>query len=216
MVENYILRKNARAQLGGGIFKNGWLYMLLACFIVGAVEAAVGTIIPGIGALLIVGPLSYGLARVTTSVVNGKPKADLNDLMKGFTEDVSASILLGLLQTIFTVLWTLLFIIPGIVKSYAYSMAFYIQQDEQNKDWKYCLDKSQAMMKGYKGKLFCLDLSFIGWYILGALCLGVGVLFVMPYHETAKANFYEALKASLSVETTSGNTEQQLSVFDEE
>ena len=71
-------------------------------------------------------------------------------------------------------------------------------------------------MKGYKGKLFCLDLSFIGWYILGALCLGVGVLFVMPYHETARANFYEALKASLSVETTSGNTEQQLSVFDEE
>ena len=50
-------------------------------------------------------------------------------------------------------------------------------------------------MKGYKGKLFCLDLSFIGWYIVGALCLGIGVLWVTPYHQTARANFYEALQA---------------------
>ena len=50
-------------------------------------------------------------------------------------------------------------------------------------------------MDGHKWQLFCLDLSFIGWYFVGALCLGLGTLFVVPYHEMARANFYEALKA---------------------
>ena len=216
MVENYILRKNARAQLGGGIFKNGWLYMLVACLIVSAIEGAAGTIGFGVGAILVVGPLTYGLARITTSVVRGKEKADLSDLSKGFTEDLGGTILLGLLQSVFTALWSLLFIIPGIVKSYAYSMAFYIQQDESNKDWRYCLDKSQAMMKGYKAKLFWLDMSFIGWYLLGAFCFGLGILFVIPYHQTARAKFYEALRATLYAETETLPTEQQISVFDEE
>ena len=216
MVENYILRKNARAQLGGGIFKNGWLYMLAACLVVSVAVSTAGSLGLGVGALVVIGPLSYGLARVTTSVVRGREKAEIADLFKGFTEELGGSILLGILQTVFTALWSLLFIIPGIVKSYAYSMAFFIQQDEQNKDWKYCLNKSQAMMKGYKAKLFWLDMSFVGWYLVGALCLGIGVLFVVPYHETAKANFYEALKASLYMENGWGNEAQQISVFDEE
>lgn len=78
-------------------------------------------------------------------------------------------------------------------------MAPYIQQAESDKNWKNCLDKSIAMMKGHKMDLFLLDLSFIGWYIVGALCLGVGAFFVIPYHQMSRANFYAALAADNNV-----------------
>ena len=58
-----------------------------------------------------------------------------------------------------------------------------------------CITQSREMMNGYKWKLFCLDFSFIGWYLLGALCLGVGTIFVVPYHQMARTNFYLALKS---------------------
>lgn len=194
MVDNYTLRQNARAQLGGGIFQNAWLLTMLACLIAEAVMGLGSVVV--FGSLLLYGPLSYGLARVTTSMVKGRKSPDFNDLTKGFTDDFAQTMLLGLLRLVFTALWTLLFVIPGLVKNYSYAMSSYIQQDEPNKNWKYCLDKSRAMMEGYKAQLFWLDLSFIGWYILGALCLGVGIIFVMPYHETARANFFEARKAT--------------------
>ena len=99
------------------------------------------------------------------------------------------------MQSIFIALWSLLLVVPGIVKAYSYSMSYYIQQEDKSKDWKACLDESRQMMDGYKGRLFCLDLSFIGWYIVGALCFGVGTLFVAPYHRMARANFFMALSA---------------------
>ena len=192
MVSNRELRANAREQLDGGIFKNGWLMMLVACLIYEVALAIGGSVV--FGALLLTGPMSYGLARVATGVVKGK-QADMNDLIKGFTEDAGQTVILGLMQTLYTVLWTLLFIIPGIVKSYSYAMSPYLQQDRADKDWRRCIDDSKEMMNGHKWSLFCLDLSFIGWYIVGALCLGIGVLWVTPYHQTARANFYEALQA---------------------
>ena len=73
-------------------------------------------------------------------------------------------------------------------------MAYYIMVDHPEYTWKQCLDESQKMMKGHKGQLFCLDLSFIGWYIVGMLCLGLGVLWVYPYHHVARTEFYHALK----------------------
>ena len=74
-------------------------------------------------------------------------------------------------------------------------MAMYIQQDYPEKEGKDCIDQSRLMMDGHKWQLFCLDCSFIGWYLLGALCLGVGIFFVLPYHQLARTNFYLALKA---------------------
>lgn len=196
MVCNSELRRGARTQLGGNIFSTGWLMMLLACLIVNAVVGATSTLIIG---LLIVGPASYGLTRCMVNVVEQKNKsAELSDLFCGFTENFTQSFILGLLSGLFIALWSLLFVIPGIVKSYSYAMAFYIQQKEENKDWKYCLDKSIATMNGHRMQLFLLDLSFIGWYLLGVLCLGVGTLFVYPYHIMARTNFFEALSASES------------------
>lgn len=193
MVENYVLRSNARKQLGNNIFGETWLLAVLVLVVEGAIVSALA--FTAVGSLLVMGGLTYGIARIFVKVMRGNAKIDIVSLFDGFRENFGQTFLLGLLSSLFTALWSILFVIPGIIKYYSYSMAFYIQQDEENKDWKYCLDKSISMMKGHKWQLFCLDLSFIGWYILGAIFFGVGMLFVMPYHETAKANFYEALRA---------------------
>ena len=121
---------------------------------------------------------------------------------------------MGLMSSLFVLLWSLLLLIPGIVKSYAYEMIYYIKADHPEYDWRACLKESQKMMKGHKGELFMLDLSFLGWYLVGALCLGIGDLWVIPYHEAAKAQFYLNLKGQRVYEyredpkTTSWNPER--------
>ena len=197
MVENRILRENARKQLGGGIFKEQWLMMLVAWVIPSAITGALSaTGLGSIGTLIIGGALMYGTARVMMQVIRSQSdKAELSELFCGFKEGFGDTLVLYLLQYLFIFLWSLLFIIPGIVKSYSYSMAFYLQQDNADKNWKTNLDLSREMMDGHKMQLFMLDLSFIGWYILGMLCLGIGTLFVIPYHQMARSNFYEALRA---------------------
>jgi uncharacterized membrane protein len=91
-------------------------------------------------------------------------------------------------------LWTLLFIIPGIVKSYAYSMVPYILADNPRIGYKRAIELSNQMTMGHKFDMFILDLSFIGWYLLGALAFGVGVFFVRPYEDTTNAELYLVLR----------------------
>ena len=197
MNENKVFRANARAQLGGGIFANNWLMALVVCLLYTAIIAAVSAIpvVGSVGTILLAGFFAFGLARVFLQLVRGqKDKVEISDLFCG-TEHFSSLIVLNLLVGLFIFLWSLLFIIPGIVKGYAYSMAYYIKHDHPEYDWKQCIDESQRYMKGYKWQLFCLDFSFIGWFLLGALCCSVGTLWVVPYQMAARANFYENLKA---------------------
>lgn len=203
MVENSVLRANARKQLGGNIFAQTWLFMLLAILVVNAIEGL--SLATAIGYLLVGGPLTYGLYRMQVNVVTGK-KPDFADLFTGFTENFGTSCILYILETIFIVLWSMLFFIPGVIKSYSYAMSKFIAQDNKEKDWSTCHRESIEMMKGHKWQLFVLDLSFIGWYLLGALCFGVGTLFVLPYHFQARANFYMALKAELGDSAATENT----------
>ena len=99
-----------------------------------------------------------------------------------------------LLTKVFIFLWTLLLIIPGIIKSYAYRMVPYILADNPNIGVQKSITLSNEMTMGHKFDLFVLDLSFIGWYLLGALALGVGVLFVMPYENATNAELYLVLR----------------------
>ena len=100
---------------------------------------------------------------------------------------------LNVLIGIFVFLWSLLFVIPGIIMSYAYAMTPYIMNDRPDLDASDCIHESRVMMKGYKWKLFCLDLSFIGWALLCILTLGIGFLLLAPYVDASKAAFYESL-----------------------
>lgn len=98
---------------------------------------------------------------------------------------------LEILQAIFIFLWSLLLVVPGIVAAYRYSMAPYIFFDDPEKGALQCIRESKAMTRGFKGQLFVLDLSFIGWFLLSLIPLVS--IFVLPYYDVTKANFYRAL-----------------------
>lgn len=108
-------------------------------------------------------------------------------------------LLIYIISAIFTTLWSLLFIIPGIIKSYAYSQAYLIYKDRSNLSPNEkissldCITESKNLMKGHKWRLFVLDLSFIGWGILSILSLGIGLLWLLPYQNATKVAFYEDL-----------------------
>ena len=102
------------------------------------------------------------------------------------------------LKALYLFLWYLLFIIPGIVKSYSYAMTNYILLDNPELTANEAITKSRQMMKGYKWKLFVLDLSFILWRLLGMIPLFgalLNLLYVNPFYTATRAQFYEELKA---------------------
>lgn len=99
-----------------------------------------------------------------------------------------------LLTDVFIFLWSLLLIIPGIVKSYSYRMVPYILADNPNIGVKKAIALSNEMTMGHKFNMFVLDLSFIGWYLLGILALGIGVLFVLPYDNATNTELYLVLR----------------------
>lgn len=188
------LRARAREQLGGGIFVSTWLMAGVVCLIVGAASGLAGSIIPGLGSLIVVGPLSYGMSYVFLNHERSRQPINITDVFKAFNSEFVEHFLLGLMIYIFTFLWSLLFVIPGIVKTYAYAMAYYIKIDNPTMGWKECIDESQRMMEGHKMELFILDLSFIGWIILSSLIWGIGFFWVAPYMVAARTQFYESIR----------------------
>ncbi len=105
-----------------------------------------------------------------------------------------------LLMYILIVLWTLLFIIPGIIKTYSYAMTPYILHENPELSASEAIHRSRMMMKGHKFDLFWLQLSFIGWFFLCLLTTGIGFLWLQPYYYTAQAAFYEEVKSSYALE----------------
>ena len=153
----------------------------------------IASIIPFLS-LIIYGPITLGiegyfLARAKKNM----PYDNISCVLDGFKGDIVGNILLGFLYSLFITLWSLVFIIPGIVKIYAYSMAFYIKLDHPEYTATQAITESRRLMKGHKMRLFILDLSFIGWHILGALCFAIGFLWVNPYVKAARAEFYKDL-----------------------
>lgn len=101
---------------------------------------------------------------------------------------------LELLTTIFVFLWSLLLIIPGIVASYSYAMAPFIQTERPEYGANECIKRSKEMMRGHRWELFCLEFSFIGWRLLSIFTLGIGNFFVTAYSSAARAAFYQQLQ----------------------
>ncbi len=97
-------------------------------------------------------------------------------------------------KDLFVFLWSLLLIIPGIIKTYAYAMVPYLLADNPDMDYDRAIELSKEMTNGEKMDMFILDLSFIGWYILGFLACCVGMLFVYPYYYATHAELYRSLR----------------------
>lgn len=188
--ENSVLRADARVALQGK-----WPMAAVAALIYSVVAGGLSGI-PFIGWLCVffIGlPIGYGFAIVMLGVFRGKD-VDFGVLFEGF-QDYGRIFVTKLLQMVYTFLWSLLLVIPGIIKGYSYAMTDFILKEDPEMKNNAAIEKSMAMMEGNKMKLFLLDLSFIGWAILSIITFGIGFFFLQPYIVVARAAFYEDLKA---------------------
>ena len=144
-------------------------------------------------ASLFAGILTIGYVAIFMSVIRTR-HSSIETLFLGFKKATVSSLLAGLLVDLFTALWSLLFIIPGIVKSCSYAMTFYILNDRPELSAMDAITESRRMMNGHKADLFILHLSFIGWIFLSILTCGLLLFYVKPYMAAANAAFYESIK----------------------
>ena len=127
-------------------------------------------------------------------IKNTDSKPSFADAFSGFKVKYGRNVGTLLLVGIKTVLWSILFIIPGIIKTYEYAIIPYILADDEEISSKDAFKKAKEMMKGNKWRLFKLEFSFIGWFVLCVLTLGIGTIFLIPYVDAATAEFYTELK----------------------
>ncbi len=154
--------------------------------------------IPVIVGVFVFIPMLYGITLYFLNISRSND-VNLSMLFDGF-KDYSRVFCTLLLVNVYTLLWTLLLIIPGIIKSLSYALTPYILIDNTEMKNNEAIELSMKMMHGYKMKLFWLSLSFIGWIILCILTLGIGFLWLIPYAQTSMAAFYEDVKANYVVE----------------
>lgn len=139
-------------------------------------------------ALVVGGAVQLGLCSFHLNLVNRR-EARFGTLFSQFHrlwDGFRMQFIMGL----FVLLWSLLLFVPGIIASYRYAMVPYLMAEFPDLGVMDAMRESKRLMKGNKGRLFCLQLSFIGWCLLSALTLGVGLLWVNPYMQAAEAAFY--------------------------
>ena len=136
--------------------------------------------------------LETGSALYHMGVRKGR-EMPLSTLFEGFSL-AGRVIVLGLLQTVFVALWSMLFIVPGVVAAYSYRFALYNLLEDPSLSPLEALRMSKAQTYGYKAELFILDLSFLGWFLLAALTFDLLSIFVMPYHTQTLLGYFRDVK----------------------
>lgn len=140
---------------------------------------------------LISGPINLGIASFYIHLTSTR-NAEFSDLFNGFHNFLNA-FLTNFFMTLFTFLWSLLLLIPGIIAAISYSMTFYILNENPELSSLEAIKKSKELMDGHKMEFFQLALSFFGWFILSIFTMGIGFLYLVPYFNATKAHFYYSL-----------------------
>ena len=188
------LKANAKAQISGKI---GILFVIT--LIIAAISGAAGGVLSFAGpvgslaiSIIITPAFALSIVRVYLNLFHGQ-KPEVKDAFSGF-DDFWSAFKVQFLVGLFTFLWSLLFIIPGIVKAYSYSMSLYILAENKEKPALECINESKSMTNGHKMDLFVLDLSFLGWALLGIITFGIAYIYVIPYINATYTNAYQSLK----------------------
>lgn len=179
MKTNKILMQESRKDLS-----NNWETPIAAYFI--------HALIMGMGnsvSLIIGGPMQFGACFFALNVAS-KKDIEIGQIFEGFNKRFGESLVAYLLMSIFIFLWSMLFFIPGIIASFAYSQTFFILASDSEISGSDALKKSKQIMKGNKFKYFCLNLRFTGWLILAMMTFGIGLLWLSPYMTVSRAKFY--------------------------
>lgn len=186
--------KSGADSIDGGIINSFTHGELIAIIITILAAIAVFAVIKTIFSIFIGSPLEVGAQRYFLE--STQYRFSLGELGYSFGCGHYLNIVGTMfLKGLYEFLWTLLFIIPGVIKGYSYSMVPFILSENPTISPNEAITLSRKMTNGHKLNMFLLDLSFIGWFFLGALCLGVGILFVNPYYNSTKAQLYLALRS---------------------
>lgn len=168
------------------------------CVLVMLLYSAISSSSSFTGVILIVllGPLTAGVNAFCLQLQQGNKVSVGTMFTEGFANNFGRKVGAIWWQMLFVWLWSLLLVVPGIVKAYSYSMQYYILADCPNVTAKDSLKLSMRMMNGHKAKLFVLHLSFIGWALLSVLTCGLlAIFYVNPYIQQTIAQFYLDVKA---------------------
>ena len=166
----------------------------LGAFIIGgAVYIALVAIVMAVLFFVLGSIIEVGYARFNLELVDGN-EGKLESLFAYFYNWKTTAIA-RLLQTLYVFLWSLLLFIPGIIAAYSYAMTGYILAEHPELTASEAIEKSKQMMSGNRFRLFCLQLSFIGWSILCVFTFGIGNLWLTPYKQAATAAFYREISA---------------------
>ena len=138
--------------------------------------------------------LEVGEARFFLSAFDEDDDVSVGKLATVFNSQEYFSIVkTQFIKNLYNFLWYFAFVIPGIIKSYEYRFVPYILANEANLPSDYVIQRSKELTEGHKMEMFIMDISFIGWYILGGLLGGIGVYFVNPYKSASFARLYDIL-----------------------
>lgn len=188
------LRAQARQALHGK-----WTWAVILTLLTGIMCGIIYWLIGDV-AILVISLITTGVLYALLDLVDtGKNESNyFSAMFSAFTKDRAIPVFLNwLLSTIFISLWTLLLVVPGIIKAIAYSQSQYIVKDMvdsgQDLTATEAISKSRELMQGHKWEYFVLQLTFIGWYLLGIISFGIGMLWVTPYVETTNAEYYRKL-----------------------
>ncbi|MCX7711378.1 MAG: DUF975 family protein [Clostridia bacterium] len=154
------------------------------------------SMVPLCGPAMNVGYVKYNLRLVR------QENSEASNVFEGFSV-FGKALWLAIITAFFLSLWFMLFYIPGIIKALSYSMAPYILADNPNMTAREALRASKQLMVGKKGKLFWLGLTFIGWFLLGSITLGIAYIWIIPYMQATIAAFYND---AISGEKMTGET----------
>lgn len=193
-------RQEIKIWAKGKIKENFWplLGTIVAASLIGGItssikiDSTVGSFTLSIGGGILTFFMEIGLIKYMTAFINNKPYNF--DMIFSKFKDWKQTIIVYLHQFAMILLWTLLLIVPGIIKAYAYSLVTYILAEDSSISSKDALELSEKMMDGHKGDLFVFELSFIGWHILSILTLGILYIWLIPYQQTATTKFLLDIK----------------------
>lgn len=174
-----------------GLLISGATFIILAALVMAAVYFVLGSII------------EVGYSRFNLNLVDRQKEPEIVTLFGYFTHWKTTAVA-KLLQGLYVFLWTLLFIIPGIVAGYSYAMTSYILAEHPELTPSEAIEQSKAMMTGNRWRLFCLQFSFIGWDLLCSLTLGIGELWLRPYKQAATAAFYREVSGTGYITSSEG------------
>ena len=150
-------------------------------------------IVIAVAGALVSNVLQVGKKRYFLKKTAGICETGPGEMFSAFSEAYWNQVLVMFQQQLYLFLWTLLLVIPGIIKSYEYYMVPYLLAENPHLTGAEARELSSRMTEGSKWDIFVLELSFIGWDILGILLFGIGRIFVAPYKEAVYAELYHKM-----------------------